>query len=356
MADQGQRTEQPTPRRLDKARKEGRFPVSREFVAALSFLAFAWMFASLGRSWFDGARDMTRYLLRRAFTANLTAGEAVRLAQQLALRQALPLVGAGLGLALVPLAVHLATTKLGFSLKALAPDLKRLNPIERLRQLPSQNIPAFFQALFLLPLFVWAAYAVVKGNLEAYLALPLASVESGAAKVASSLQQLIWKAAGLFLVFGCVDLFRQRRRYMNQLRMTKQEIREEFKEAEGNPQVKMRIRRLRRDLLRRKMMQEVPTATAVIVNPTHYAVAIRYQPAAMAAPKVVAKGKNYLAQRIRKLALEHQIPIVENPPLAQALYKSVDVGQEIPPHLYQAVAEILAYIYKLMKGRLPGMA
>jgi flagellar biosynthetic protein FlhB len=123
---------------------------------------------------------------------------------------------------------------------------------------------------------------------------------------------------------------------------------------EGNPQMKARIRRLQRDRARRQMMKEVPTATAVVVNPTHFAVALRYQVDGMAAPMVVAKGKNYLAARIRQRAVEHQVPIVENPPLAQALYKSVEVGQEIPPHLYRAVAEILAYIFRLMNGRLPG--
>ena len=136
--------------------------------------------------------------------------------------------------------------------------------------------------------------------------------------------------------------------------MTKQEVREEVKEQQGNPQIKMRIRRIQRDLARRQMMKEVSKATAVIVNPTHYAVAIRYSLDSGAAPKVVAKGKNYLAQRIRKRALEHQVPIVENPPLARALYKSAEVGQEIPANLYRAVAEILAYIYRLMNGRLPG--
>jgi flagellar biosynthetic protein FlhB len=135
--------------------------------------------------------------------------------------------------------------------------------------------------------------------------------------------------------------------------MTKQEVREEVKEQESSPQVKMRIRRIQRDLARRQMMKELPKATAVIVNPTHYSVAIRYSIETPGAPRIVAKGKNYLAKRIRQLALEHQVPIVENPPLARALYTSVEVGQEIPSHLYRAVAEILAYIYKLMNGRLP---
>jgi flagellar biosynthetic protein FlhB len=130
--------------------------------------------------------------------------------------------------------------------------------------------------------------------------------------------------------------------------MTKLEVRDELKETEGNPQMKQRVRRIQRDMARRNMMREISNATAVIVNPTHFAVAIRYEMEGMTAPRVLAKGKNYLALRIRQIAIDHQVPIVENEPLAQALYKSADVGQEIPPHLYRAVAEVLAYIYKLM--------
>jgi flagellar biosynthetic protein FlhB len=126
-----------------------------------------------------------------------------------------------------------------------------------------------------------------------------------------------------------------------------------MKESDGDPMVKQRIRRIQRDLARRSMMKQVPTATAIIVNPTHYAVAIRYALESAGAPTVVAKGKNYLARRIREIAEEHNIPIIENRPLAQALYKGAEVGQEIPAALYRAVAEVLAYIFRLMGGKLP---
>ena len=169
----------------------------------------------------------------------------------------------------------------------------------------------------------------------------------------ASLTALLWRGAGLFMLFGTIDLVRQKRRYAKDMRMSRHDIKEEFKESEGNPQMKMRIRRLMRDRIRRNMMKQVPTATAVIVNPTHYAVAIRYQLDWTTAPRVVAKGKNYLALRIRQRALDHQVPLIENPPLAQALYKSAEIGQEIPANLYRAVAEILAYVYRLMNGRLP---
>ena len=124
-----------------------------------------------------------------------------------------------------------------------------------------------------------------------------------------------------------------------------------MKESEGDPHIKARLRRMGRDLLRRKMMSAVDTATAVVMNPTHYAVAIRYVPAEMPAPKIVAKGRNFLALRIRDRATKNQVPVIENAPLAQALYKSAEVGQEIPAHLYRAVAEVLAYLYRLGGGR-----
>ncbi|MBL8221619.1 MAG: EscU/YscU/HrcU family type III secretion system export apparatus switch protein, partial [Bryobacterales bacterium] len=206
----------------------------------------------------------------------------------------------------------------------------------------------------LLPVFAWILYALIAAHWEEFLVLPRMSLEAGLGRVAGILSSLLWKAAVVLFVLGAIDLFRQRRRWMSQLRMTKQEIREEQKDVEGNPLIRMRIRRLQREALRRRMMEQVPKATAVIVNPTHFAVAIRYQPASMAAPKVVAKGKNYLALRIRETAVRSQVPVIENPPLAQALFRSADVGQEIPAHLYQAVAEILAYIYRLTRGHLPG--
>jgi flagellar biosynthesis protein FlhB len=135
--------------------------------------------------------------------------------------------------------------------------------------------------------------------------------------------------------------------------MTKQEIKEENKRNEGDPHIKGKIRRLRRDMLRRQMIRDVPKATAVIVNPTHFAVAIRYDLETMSSPVVVAKGKNWLALQIRQVAVQHQVPIIENPPLARALYSAIDVGRPIPPEFYRAMAEILAYIYKMMGHKMP---
>jgi flagellar biosynthesis protein FlhB len=353
MAEQG-KTEKPTQRRLNKAREDGNYPSAKEFVSALQFVIFLSLLGVYGARWFASFQQTARSLFIVGFKQDLVPEDVTSMAWQLFWKHVLPLLGAGLVIAVATLAIRLATTKFGLSLKKLAPDLSRLSPLQKLKQLPSQNMPALIQASLMLPLFLWAVYVVARQKLELFLSLPFQSAESGFAVLGGSLMELFWKAAGVFILVGAVDLFRQLRRYKDQLSMSKQDIKDEMKDAEGNPQMKQRVRRIQRDRARKQMMKEVPTATAVIVNPEHFAVAIRYHMDSQAAPMVVAKGKNYLALRIKQKAIENQVPIIENPPLARALYASAEVGQEIPPQLYRAVAEILAYIYKLMNGKLPG--
>lgn len=347
MADP-QKTEKPTERRMKKAREEGNYPSARQFVAGAQFCTLVVLLQVYGRGWMEGMAGTMRVLLAQAFAPELTAPALVALAVMVTYRALLPLLVAGAVLAGLTLALQLVVTKMGFSAKKLAPDPKRLNPLSKIRQLPRQNAPALVQALILLPVFAAAVYGVVAEHLDRFVSLPFTTVRAASSQVFETLRGLLWKAAALFFVFGCVDLFRETRRHTKDLRMTKQEIKDEMKESEGNPQVKAKIRSIRRDQARRRMMAAVPTATAVVVNPTHFAVALKYEPQTMAAPLVVAKGKNYLALRIRQKAVENQVPLIENPPLAQALYKAVDVGQEIPPHLYRAVAELLSYIFRLM--------
>lgn len=353
MADP-QRTEKPTKRRLDKAREEGDFPSSREFVTSVQFLGFVTLAALFAGTFLRAIEGLMRKLLTLAFSFSFTVTGITTIARQVVAPELYPLMIGGAILTAITAAAQLATTRLGISMKKLTPDFQRLNPAKRLAALPSQNLFMAAQAVVLLALVGLVVYYEVSENLDSFLELPWLAPRSSAARIGGTLETLLWRAAALFLLAGVADLIRQRRRYTKQLSMTKQEIREESKEQESSPHVKARIRRIQRDLSRRKMMKEIPTATAVIVNPTHYAVALRYSVDSPGAPKVVAKGKNYLALRIRQKAIEHQVPIVENPPLARALYSSAEVGQEIPSHLYRAVAEILAYIYKIMNGKLPG--
>jgi flagellar biosynthetic protein FlhB len=351
MAEQGQKSEKPSKRKLEKARREGQFPASREFLAALQFMTFVVLLATGATGFLDRVREMARYFFAAAFHLQLTSHTVTGLYVESVGHVFQPLIWMGACLTGVALAAQLGSTRLGVSVQKLAPDLRRLSPLEKIKNVPQQNTASFLQSLLFLPLMAFAVYTIARANLTNYAGLARAGVWPTLIVIGGSLKDLLWKAAFLFLVIGCLDFLRVYRRHNKSLRMSKQEVREELKETEGNPQIKGRIRRIQRDLARRVMMKKVAEATAVIVNPTHYSVAIRYEMESMAAPRVLAKGKNYLARRIRELALQHEVPIIENQPLAQALYKSAEVGQEIPPHLYRAVAEVLAYIFKLMHPR-----
>jgi flagellar biosynthetic protein FlhB len=354
MHDRDQRTEPASPQRIRKAREEGRFPVSKEAVAAVQFLLFTGFACGMASDWWRACQVWMRQSLQMAFQHDVSQASVVRILHQHIAPRAWALAAAGSALTAAMLLTQLGMTGFGVAGAKLGPDLNRLNPLGHLRELPGKNWRSFCEAAILLPLLLGLAWYVISDQIAACLRVPTLNLSAGLAVVATMLGGLLWKASMGFTVWGAVDFVRQRRRYMRDLRMTKQEVREEFKQQEGSPEMKMRIRRMRRQMLQRRMMAEVPKATAVIVNPTHFAVAIRYGQAEAGAPRVVAKGKNYLALRIKQKAIEHQVPVIENPPLAQALYKQVELGQEIPPNLYRAVAEVLAYIYRMLGGRLPG--
>jgi flagellar biosynthesis protein FlhB len=354
MADQAQRTEKATPRRLEKARREGRFAVSREFVSAIQFATFVCCIGWTAPNWVHAWRNLAQSALSNAWRTEVTAASITRLCRDAVFASFAPLLLPACLVFVVTVLAQLGTTRFGMALSRLAPDLARLNGFSRLTELSKQALPTLGQTLAVMVVLGLAVRSIVADHLGALFQLPFATVDTVARTAGAAVMSLLWKGVGVFLILGLIDLMRQKRRFGRQMRMSKQEIREEMKESEGNPQIKQRIRRIQRDLARRHMLRDVPTATAVIVNPTHYSVALRYALDGPGAPLVVAKGKNYMARRIREIALEHDVPIVENQPLAQALYKSAEVGQEIPAQLYRAVAEILAYIYRLMKGRLPG--
>ena len=347
----GEKTEQATPRRLIKARKEGQFAASHDFISGLQFTVFVVLIAQTGPSLLATLKEVTRALFIEAFRGDLSPGTLIGILHEALFRGLSPLVYASGILMLTAVAFQLSSTGFSFSLSRMTPKASNFDAISKLKSLPQKGLVSALQAVTLVAVFGATLYWIVTKSGERLLMIPLSSFQVGLETLRSLCMDLLWKGAALFLLFGFVDFLRQKRRFSKQMRMSKQDIRDEAKEAEGNPQTKMRIRRLQRDVRRRRMMDEVRTATAVVVNPTHYAVAIRYHHDTMAAPLVVAKGKNYLALRIRARALEFDVPLIENPPLAQALYKSVEVGQHIPPHLYRAVAEILAYIYRLMGAR-----
>ena len=349
MPEEGQRTEQPTPRRLQQARLEGQVASSRDLTQAVQFALAAGLLSWSAPAFLEGLGLCYRGLLGQAFRDPLQAGRLGELS--LALLRGPLAIGGYLLLALlaISLLMHLLQTGFLVSPRRLKVDFSRLSPAARLRELPVENLRETLKALFLFPLFVWACWTVVRENLDAFLRLPAQALAPATLVVANSLGDLMGKAAVALLVLGSWDYFWQRQRLRRRLQMTKQEVRQEQKELEGNPLIKARYRRLQREMMRRRMMSRVPKSSVVITNPTHYTVALEYNLETMRAPVVAAKGLNYLALRIREVAERHKIPIVENAPLAQALYKSCEVGSEIPVALYRAVAEILAYIYRLTR-------
>ncbi len=351
MADD--KSEKPTPQRLKKAREDGQYVSSRGALAAIQFLTFVAVAGKVLPAWSLQLQATTRRLFVEVTRGEINAAEWPLLLRVVLFETLWPLLALGAILFGVTLAIHLGLTRFGFSLKRLTPQIGRFSPLRRLKELPGRNFKSVMEALLLIVLLAVAVRSFASEHAGLLLRLPLESVYTAAGQVAGAVHGLLWKAAGVLVLFGAFDFAQELRRYTNSLKMTKQEVRQENKSNEGDPQIKQRIRRLRRDLLRRQMMREVPKATAVIVNPTHFAVAIRYDSTGMACPVVVAKGRNWLALRIRQIATQNEVPVIENPPLARALYEAVQVGSAISPTFYQAIAEILAYVYRLMGRRLP---
>lgn len=352
MPDSGPKSEKPTQGRLRKARQEGRFASSRDLTAAAHFVVALAMAVGIGTELVAAVEKIALALLRRAFVpGSLTPGDLVEIFHTVLLNPLRLLLEQGALLLLITLLVQLVTTGFGFSLKQLVPSFEKFNMATRLRQLPWQNLFSTGKALLLLPVIGLVLYAEIYHRLPELANLATAPLGTGLTQATGMIRNLFWRLGLALLLLGLIDFARQRQRFQSDLRMSKQEVRDEMKESEGNPQMKIRIRRLQREAARRSMLKAVPKATAIIVNPTHYAIALHYEINAKAVPSVVAKGKNYLAQLIRQKAAAHDIPIVENQPLAQALYQAVEVGQEIPPHLYRAVAEVLAYIYRTLSRR-----
>ena len=352
MPDTGQKTEKPTPGRRKKARDEGRFASSRDLVAALQFTVAVALGCTAMVAFIDALSRMFIGGLRAAFSGRPVTGQGMASLTASLLTEPVGAAGKFLGILFIAgAAVQLVSTGFGFSPKQLLPAFNKLDPRPRLRQMPMQNLFSTGKALILAPLIVVIVYLETARNIPDLVNLEAAPLGYGLNQVGAIFKGLLWRLALLLIVFGVIDFLRQRRRFENDLRMSRQEVKDELRDSEGNPQLKIRIRRLQRDAARRSMMKAIPKATAIVVNPTHYAVALQYEMNSKAVPSVVAKGKNYLALAIRQKALEHEIPIVENRPLAQALYDAVAVGQEIPPHLYRAVAEVLAYIYRTLSRR-----
>ena len=344
----GERTEEPSQRRLDEARKRGQVPRSRELTNFATMIGgSAVLMASGGALTARMSQLMRRGLsidpqsLFDPDTMLNSLGEACVSAVTILL----PLFGTVIGLVL------LASVVLGgfnFSMEALVPDFTRLSPLAGVKRVFGQRgVTELGKALLKCVMVGGVCAAVVSWIFRDVLALahmePRAAIGSGARLMSWS---FVWLCASLALV-AIVDVPLQLFQFKKSLRMTRQELRDEAKESDGRPETKQRIRQLQQTLARRRMMHKVPTADVVIVNPTHFAVALKYDPKNMRAPRVLAKGVDLVAQNIRHIAEEHRVPVFESPKLARALYRSTDLNKEIPAGLYVAVAQVLSYIFRV---------
>lgn len=350
-----ERTEQPTARRLEKARQEGHVPRSSELNAAAVLLVTAGSLRFLGGSVGAHLFDIMKSGLSLSPAQAVDPGLALSTVSA-ELAHALLVCAPVLGLTLVAaLVAPLALGGWNVSLGALAPDFTRLDPVAGFgRFFSAQGAVELAKALGKFLVVGAVAVTVLRKQSPQLLALGTIPLHVAIAQsLGLAADSLLAVSAGLALI-AAVDVPWQLWQYSKKLRMTREEIRQEMKESEGAPEIKGRIRRAQRELARRRMMHEVPKADVVVVNPTHFAVALRYDESRMRAPLVVAKGADLVAARIREIATEHAVPIFEAPPLARALHHNVEIGGEIPATLYVAVAQILTYIYQLKAARTSG--
>lgn len=345
----GERTEQATPRRREEARRRGQVARSPELAPALLLLGVFGAFTVAGAGTWDGLAKFMHDWLTQLSAARDLAPEDV---QALFPRVFLEAAKAALPVALVALVIGLVAefVQVGFhfSLQPLVPNFDRINPLSGLQRMFSRrSLFELAKSLVKAGIVGFVTYRVIRQQADALpqlAALPLPEI---AALIVQMTLSILLQAGLALLVLAGLDYWFQRYEFEQSIMMTRQEVKEEMRQSEGDPRVRSRLRERQRALARRRMMQEVPRADVVVTNPTHYAVALRYDAQRMAVPEVVAKGQGFLALKIREVAEQNGVTVVEKPPLARALYAAVEVGQGIPSNLYQAVAEVLAFVYQL---------
>jgi flagellar biosynthetic protein FlhB len=341
------RTERPTYRKLRKAREKGQVARSKEVPSAIVLLGILLVLYYTGQKILGELQRVMREFLTLRIPADVSAtfisGIAGSVGYQVAIMIG-PLLLTAFALAM---GANLAQTRGLLSWEALGFHIEKLNPSNGLGKIFSKNgLMELLKSFAVLVIVSVISYQVVSKHAALYPHLVLMDTRQLIHWTGSISYEVFLRVAVFLVIMAIGDYMFQRHRFLESLKMTKQEVKDEFKDMEGDPHVKGRIRRIQREMVRKRMMTDVPKADVVITNPTHYAVALLYKMESMEAPQVVAKGVGYLALKIKELAQKHDIPLVENMPLAQALYKTVEVGEYIPASLYKAVAEILAYIYK----------
>lgn len=350
----GEKTEEPTAKKLSDARNDGKVAKSRELDNAvgllLLFVLLQVTMSNLGGGML-GLFDMFYNRIPEFLDENSTGMTARSVSQivQRALMEAFDMIWPFFALGfLVMFVVNLLQVKWKITTKPLKPDFKKFNPINGFKRFFSKDsLVELLKSILKIVLIVWVTYSAVVDDFRNLLLLYDMSLMQAIMFVGSIIINAGMKISAAYFVIGIIDYIYQKWKFKDDMKMTKQEVKDEYKNTEGDPQIKGKQRAKMREASQRRMMQDVPKADVVITNPTHYAVALKYDAEEAQAPVVLAKGTDYLALQIKEKAKEADVEIVENKPLARMLYANVEIGEEIPPELYQTVAEILAAVYRL---------
>lgn len=347
------RTEEPSEYKIRKAREEGRVAKSQELIGALVLLLPTLTLIFLGPSMLNTSLEMIRFFLTRLNeTDSAVNGVLFAVFINYFIRLALPIIAVAM---LSGIIANLVQTGFLFTTKPLVPKFSKIIP--RFGQYFQRTLFSveglfnFAKSIIKIVIVGIVSFIIIRSKIQILARLQTATLWTGITTVAALAVQLLLVSALLLLVLSLPDYFFQRWQYMESLKMTKQEVKEERKMYEGDPLIKSRLRQRMRELLSRNMAANVPKADVVITNPTHFAVALEWNRDAMPAPMVTAKGADEVAQRIKAIANEHGVPIVENKPLARALYAEVEIGDIIPETYYQAIATVLAHVYKINEER-----
>lgn len=351
----GEKTERMTPHRRRELRRKGQIPKSSELTSALVLVTLIVVLKILATGIWGGLENAMRADFTNAAAKPLTQMSLVSLMDKqvwFLVGLLAPVLGAALGVGLL---VAFAQVGPLFLPNRLTPDFNRVQPLAGLKRMFSVRTGIeTLKSILKLTVIVLMCYITIQGTVAKLNSLASTDIVSIPPMVGGVVFQLAMEIASLMLGLAFLDFLYQRFDFERTNRMSKQEIKEEMKQYEGNPLVKSKIRQRGRELAMRRMMQDVPKADVVITNPTHFAVALRYDGSKMRAPVVVAKGQDEVAQKIKSVASTVNVPMVENKPLARSLYRTVEIGEPIPNDLFQAVAEVLAYVYRLKNQRVGG--
>lgn len=349
--DQDQKTEDPTQKRLEEARKKGQIVSSREinhlFLLGVMALMIAWAAAPLMHS----AKLMLLPFIERPHDFDTSTHSIGVILRDIWIDSSVVLLIPVLATVAAALAAGILQTGFNVSGEPVIPKLEKISPLKGLKKMFSlRSVAEFVKGILKLIIVSLVAWKVVSGDLLMFKTLPNHEVEGLLVFLLDLTTRIMVGVCIAMFFIALLDYLYQRYEFMKSMRMSKQEIKDEYKQQEGDPIIKQRLRQLRMERARKRMMASVPSADVVITNPTHYSVALKYDSGKMQAPSVVAKGADFIALKIREIARENDVPLVENPPLARALYAAVDIDEEIPFEHYKAVAEIISYVYQL-KGR-----